>query len=274
MTEPVHEKEFQLTRRVVHRLQRMRHHFLFRRHVAELRRLHGVHTGERCFIIGNGPSLSKLNLAPLKSEITFGTNAIFLNYEAMGFQPNYYCAYDTLLAEDRAAEINALDSGIRFFPQDLVYCLKPRPGVLYVPFHYTWNEAEPHFSRDVSEAVYFRGSVSFMCMQLAYHMGFNRVYLIGMDHNYKRPGHAQGKAFTATDADSDHFHSAYCGKGLRSNPYNVQRVEEAFQLAREVFEADGRKIINATAGGKLEVFPRADYHEVIASVDRKGCERD
>jgi hypothetical protein len=248
-------------------------HRLFTEYCYELGRIKGRHTGQRCFVLGNGPSLNRLDLAPLRDEITFGSNAIFLNFDRMGFETTYYAVYDPVTAEDRADEINRLSGSMRFFPQDLVYCLKPNPGVIYVPFHYNSEEPAPRFSTDASRVVYLDASVTFMCLQLAYYFGCNPVYLIGMDHNYTRPHDTHGPA-VSNGSDPDHFHSDYTGKGKRFNRYRPERVEEAFQLAREVFEADGRQIINATAGGKLEVFPRADYHEVIASVDRKGCERD
>ena len=42
--------------------------------------LKDIHKGERCFIIGNGPSLNKLDLSKIKDEYTFGVNAIYLNH--------------------------------------------------------------------------------------------------------------------------------------------------------------------------------------------------
>ncbi|MFW6157939.1 MAG: 6-hydroxymethylpterin diphosphokinase MptE-like protein [Planctomycetota bacterium] len=261
MTSP-DSKVSSIVRRLARRLQRMRFRRLFRKHLAELRRLRGAHASTRCFIIGNGPSLNKLDLPPLRREITFGTNAIFLNYDRMGFEPTYYCAYDPPLIEDRADEINALTGSTRLFPQDLVYCIKPAPGVVYVPFHYTAEEPEPRFSTDAGKVVYLDASVTLMCLQLAYHFGCDPVYLIGMDHNFTRPQKAEGAA-VSQGADPDHFSSDYIGAGKRFNPYRPERVEESFRLARAAFEADGRRVFNATAGGKLEVFERRDYDDEI-----------
>ena len=41
--------------------------------------LKNKHKGERCFIVCNGPSLTKKDLAKLDGEVTFGTNLIFEN---------------------------------------------------------------------------------------------------------------------------------------------------------------------------------------------------
>ncbi len=40
--------------------------------------MHNIHHGQRCFIIGNGPSLQRTDLTKLKDEFTFGMNRIYL----------------------------------------------------------------------------------------------------------------------------------------------------------------------------------------------------
>ena len=42
---------------------------------------------DRCFVIGNGPSLNKLDMGLLADEVTFGVNGIFLKD---GFKPTFY----------------------------------------------------------------------------------------------------------------------------------------------------------------------------------------
>ena len=41
-------------------------------------RLHNVHRGQRCFIVGNGPSLNQTDLSLLRGEYTFTTNRAYL----------------------------------------------------------------------------------------------------------------------------------------------------------------------------------------------------
>src|SRR4051812_13425127 len=52
-------------------------------------KLRGCHRNQRCFVIGNGPSLAKQDLAPLAGEITFVMNA-FWKHPILdtGWQPN------------------------------------------------------------------------------------------------------------------------------------------------------------------------------------------
>ena len=48
--------------------------------IEKLGALKDKHKGERCFIIGNGPSLKQTDLTKLKNEYTFGLNRIYLAF--------------------------------------------------------------------------------------------------------------------------------------------------------------------------------------------------
>ena len=71
---------------------------------AELKKFHNIHAGERCFLIANGPSLSKTNINLLKNEITFGLNRIYLNYPNMEFKPSYLVCINKLFLEQFSNE--------------------------------------------------------------------------------------------------------------------------------------------------------------------------
>jgi hypothetical protein len=96
-------------------------------------------------------------------------------------------------------------------------------------------------------------------------MGFEEVYLVGMDHNYEKPDHVKtdGDVWLSQGDDPNHFHPDYFGAGYRWHDPMVWRMEIAYQKAREVFEQDGRRIMNATEGGRLEVFDRVRYQDLF-----------
>ncbi len=47
-------------------------------YLIKLRKLYNIHSGKRCFIIGNGPSLKSEDLDKLRDEISFASNGIYL----------------------------------------------------------------------------------------------------------------------------------------------------------------------------------------------------
>ncbi|MCI0854684.1 MAG: hypothetical protein J4N91_09695, partial [Chloroflexi bacterium] len=55
------------------------------------------HRGERCFVIGNGPSLKQTDLSLLKEEFTFGMNRIYMIFAELGFSTTYFLAINTLV---------------------------------------------------------------------------------------------------------------------------------------------------------------------------------
>lgn len=228
-----------------------------------LKQLKNAHRGERAFVIGNGPSLNQMDLRLLKDEITFGVNAIYLNYEKMGFSPTYYVVEDVFVAEDRADEINELQEPIKFFGNYLRYCLEDTQNTLWMNIRVNYDEYDdfPNFSRNAARMLWVGGTVSYLSLQLAYFMGFSEVYLVGFDHSYQIPADARvnGGKILSTSDDPNHFDPSYFGKGYRWHDPNVARMEKSLLKARKEFQLAGRKIFNATAGGNLEVFERVDY---------------
>lgn len=232
-----------------------------------LKKFKNKHAGERCFIIGNGPSLNKLDLSKIKNEYTFGVNAIYTNYEKMGFYPTYYVVEDIFVAEDRCSEINNYNESIKFFGDYLKYCLSPdeKSINMNVIYNYTDYHNFPRFSKNVARKIYVGGTVTYLCIQLAYYMGFKEVYLIGIDHNYIIPKEAkvEGYDILSVSDDPNHFNKDYFGKGKRWHDPMLDRMEKAYKKARIYFEKNSRTINNATAGGKLEIFDRIDYNELF-----------
>jgi hypothetical protein len=218
-------------------------------------------------MLGNGPSLNRCDLGRLRGELTFGVNAIYLNRANMGFDPTYYVVEDEFVAEDRADEINSLRGPAKFFGNYLRYCLLDQPDVTWMNLSMDYGPYPgfPHFSRNAASIVWVGGTVTYVCLQLAYHMGFSDVYLVGFDHSYKIPADAkvEGESITSQSGDPNHFASGYFGKGYRWHDPMVDRMEQAFCRAREEYAASGRHIFNATVGGKLEVFPRVDYNSLF-----------
>ena len=79
-----------------------------RESIRKLSALKDSHRGERCFLIGNGPSLRSTDLSRLKGEFTFGFNRIFLAAAELGFVPSCLVSVNDLVIEQSAAELQAL----------------------------------------------------------------------------------------------------------------------------------------------------------------------
>jgi hypothetical protein len=232
-----------------------------------LSKFENIHNGQRAFVLGNGPSLNKCDLSYLKQEITFGVNSIYLNYDNMGFYPTYYVVEDVFVAEDRKKEINQFNKSVKFFGNYLKYCLDDTGRTIWLNVIVRYDDYKnfPNFSTNAARLIWVGGTVTYICLQLAYYMGFHEIFLIGFDHTYSIPENAiiSGTKIVSTSDDVNHFCAEYFGKGYRWHLPEVQRMEKAYIKAKQYFEKDNRKIYNATAGGQLEVFERVDYQSLF-----------
>jgi hypothetical protein len=100
-------------------------------------------------------------------------------------------------------------------------------------------------------------------MQLAYYMGFTDVVLIGVDHRFAVSGPAH-KVVESAGPDESHFDPNYFGKGFRWQLPDLETSEIAYSLARTTFEKDGRRIVDATAGGALTIFPKLALQKALS----------
>lgn len=216
------------------------------------------HDGDRCFILGNGPSLNNTDLSLLQDEYSFGMNRIYLLFDDMGFFPSYYLAVNTLLIEQCAKDILALNLR-KFISWRARGYLGDDPNVLFLNTDYTGPLS---FTGDMTGRIYEGGTVTFVAMQLAYYMGFREVILVGVDHSFNCGG--QPNTVVVSDGkDTDHFSTAYFPKGFRWQLPDLGTSREAYGLAKAAFDQDGRSILDGTIGGKLDVFRKIDLYNEI-----------
>jgi hypothetical protein len=225
--------------------------------IERLAALKNKHKGERCFIIGNGPSLKQTDLSRLKGEYTLGQNRIYLAFPEMGFPTSYYLSVNDLVIEQCREDIQGLAMP-KFVSWRSRQWLKPQDNLYFIHTTYTGEK----FAKDIRERVWEGGTVTYTSLQVAYFLGFSQVILVGVDHNYVTQGKPNATVVSEGD-DPNHFHPGYFGKGFRWQLPDLVQWEEAYRLARRTYEADGRQVIDATVGGKLRVFPRVAYESLF-----------
>jgi hypothetical protein len=238
----------------------------------EIKKFKNKYKGKRCFIIGNGPSLNLHDLSLLEGEYSFGVNSLFYKHESDGFLPSFYMVEDNHVINDNFEQIDSFHPKVhRFFPTNYKGLIKQRSNTSFFRMNRGFYEKRspnyhvPRFSKDFSERGYCGQSVTMMNLQLAYYMGFSKVYLIGMDFSYDIPESAivSGNDIESTEDDVNHFHPDYFGKGKKWHDPQLEQVLANYLNCKINYELDGRKIFNATVGGKLELFQRIDYYSLF-----------
>jgi len=223
-----------------------------------LKAVASAYQGERCVIIGNGPSLRNTDLSLIKDEFTFGLNRIYLNYETMGYQTSCLVCVNHHVMDQWGPEFDALNIP-KYFDWKARGFVRPDAQTTFFR-----SVTGPKFSTCIPEEGLWQGAtVTYAAMQLAYHMGFSQVILIGVDHSFVTQGPAH-QLVTSEGDDPNHFHPDYFGKGSRWQLPDLETSEIAYGLARKQFESSGRRIVDATIGGKLTVLPKSDLRSLLS----------
>lgn len=207
------------------------------------------HAAQTCLIIGNGVSLRDVPLEFLRKYPSFGTNRIFL---LKGFTPTYYVAINPLVVSQNIEQIKRINSVNKFIRKDQS---RKIPGAIPLTSVYFLT-----FSKSPDKYVYEGYTVTYVCMQLAYWMGFTKALLVGIDHRYSFIGKPNKKVI-ANSEDVNHFDKTYFSDGMQWNNPDLENSEESYRLARGVFEKAGRSIINLTEGTALDVFEKGSIND-------------
>jgi len=215
-----------------------------------------------CFIIGNGSSLNSTDLDLLQKEYTFGLNGIAVIFPKTKWRPTFFVGVNY------------------YFDKKYPNLYEPMMLAIEEARHsFIWNEHAPirddvtpmnctlgHLSSeeiDLScwsdnpiEWVGKPGTSSFVALQIAVWLGFNPIYLLGFDGNYKPeingdPNHIEGYPRPSTKPALDKYEEI-----------NLGHVK-AHEIAKKICDRKGIKIFNATRNGHLNVYQRILLEEVV-----------
>ena len=240
----------------------------------KLHQLRDRHRGETVVIIGNGPSLNDTDLSLLEGHVTIGVNSIFLAADRLPGPLTYYMVEDQAVFRENTEAIKSYVAGTKIFPSNYRQAFTDEEvddDTVFFRMNAgfygrgTGTYCHPRFSTDASQRIFCGQSVTIANLQLAYWMGAQRVVLIGMDFSYSIPSDAErrGDVIVSKSDDPNHFDPTYFGAGKTWHDPKLDRVLVNYRLAGEVYRASGREIINATVGGKLEVFPRMPLGQAL-----------
>lgn len=220
----------------------------------ELTKFKGLHKGKRCFVIGNGPSLRIADLETLqkKHEICFASNGIFCAYDKTIWRPDYYVISDFIRYKDSyniIKEFSASGVFVRSFYNMLDMEYAPGTNI----FNAIVKRDEIEFSMDLAEGIFSGGTVTYHMLQIAAYMGFEKIYLLGVDFSFDK----------LSGAGSNHFDPKYEEQFSVKDIFYHDENLLAYQMAENFSRKNGFRIYNATRGGKLEVFERVNFDKLM-----------
>jgi hypothetical protein len=237
--------------------------------------LRNIHTGKRCFIIGNGPSISLQDLLPLRDEISIVVSSFYRHPDAKTINPAYWVMADPLIWEKPdecffPAFKFAFDMGVSpklFVPIggfSFFAGINTGAPINHHFFHYdTQKKIDTIIDFSVGIPPYGQ-NVIIVCLMLAYYLGCNPIYFIGCDHDFMNASEEQYR-----NLEIKHF---YNNPDVSKKKLSMKWDQFCNAKQRMYYEYDqlkqyaflwGFDVYNATLGGYFDTFPRVQYDSLF-----------
>ncbi len=239
----------------------------------ENRALHNKHRGQRCFILGNGPSLSSHNLHALGSEVTFAMNGFWRHPAAMAMQPDYYVFADPVFFDGSRPSWQFLTSMHRVIqtsnflaPWTAAHMIRANASLPLDRTHFIASagilrSAKP-FDVDLTRTIPAINNCAQLAILAALYMGCSKIYLLGMEHDWLAQ---QGKETHFYAAKTLENHAIAHGERRRYADLMKDALElwQGYEVLRQCAALRRVEIVNCTRGGFLDVFERTHYEEAL-----------
>ncbi len=233
-------------------------------HHRRLKSLKGKYEGLRCFIVGNGPSLSLDDLKIIEKEHCFGFNRILEVFDKTSWRPEFYFVLDRKIVKFISDNINKVDAKYKF----LHFMaggkgIKADSATFFVCHDWRYVVRKNSFvktkmSKDISRYISVNYSVASAAIEIAIYLGFKEIILIGVDNKYSHWIDKHGKMHIDNIDDykltKPHDFASIC---------HIDALNSCYEFYRKYADANGIKIYNATRGGCLEAFERKELEELL-----------
>jgi hypothetical protein len=229
------------------------------------------HRGARIFILCNGPSVKQQKIRPLKDELVISVSSGYLHPEYTDIAPRYHCVpqitYGLMTRTDVVAWFREMHD--RLGEATLILSeteeplvreegLFPGRDVRYVQLKGLFSDLSPGKIPDLTAPVPGVQSVPILALMLAMYMGGDKLYLLGTDHDHFRSGEykyfyeptvLKGKDISVDEKDR-------LRGGWFAEFSALAVLWSQYRSVKEIANANGIEIFNATHGGELDEFPR------------------
>lgn len=232
------------------------------------------HVGTRCFVIGAGSSVKEQDISKLEGEFVISVSNTFVHPDFPRIRPRYHAlppllrGHGQLHSEENfvgwlqvmekatdGAELFMHIGDRKLVEQNGLFKKRPMHWVEYV------HERTEHFEDSIDlmrlPPIW---SVSELAITVAVYLGFDKIYLVGIDHDW-----FNGPLVYFYDHTKEH--------ALRPNENDLSFADSEFQMRRHAYIfkkykylfAMKKNIYNANANPRhyLDVFPKVDFDSLF-----------
>jgi hypothetical protein len=238
-------------------------------------KFHNLHQGERIVIIGNGPSIKETDLTRIRDARKMVVHNFYLHKDYEVINPDYYCfaklnkteKINDAFYSELISQIGQKSASPQFFfhiaDKQLIEQCRDFQDKAVNYMHLANLELELYEDVDITNQMLAGQSVPVDCIQLALYMGFREIYLVGVEHSdilTRQYGYFYDRSESIIgDKDMGVKPNNETTADFRKYLRVYGRLWQQYERLKELAENKGVKIVNATKGGLLDVFERADY---------------
>lgn len=231
------------------------------------------HTGKRCFVLGGGSSINQQDLKKLQGEFVISVSNTFVHPEIPNIRPKYHVvppiigSHGGIYEEERFINwLREMDAGT--FNAELVFDIWDKS---LIEDNNLFKNRTIHWVEYAADSAYNQKpidlsrippvwSVSETAITLAVHLGFDEIYLIGIDHDW-------------FNGPMVYFYDKKTKHAMSPNESDIPFVDSEFQMRRHAnifkkykyLQSLRKNIYNANANPNhyLDVFPKVEFESLF-----------
>jgi len=179
-------------------------------------------------------------------------NRAYLSFDDWGFIPKYHVCINGQVIQQFSKDLENI-SAHKFYNRFYrnVFSKKTNINFLYLGLKLT-DKVINKFSSAFSSG----GTVTFVSIQLAMLLGYKKILIVGMDHNFTNVGKANELAVMKSD-DENHYRNDYFPKGISWEYPDLKRSELGYKKLNDFASDNKIKIIDCTINGKCNIFNKS-----------------
>ena len=251
------------------------------------KRYYNSHTGERCFILGNGPSLKDVNLGLLENEFTFTVNNfslvegyekvkpnvhLWIDYSFYEMRNDQKYDHDELMTNyKRISELNPI-----CFMVDVAYDFVKKYDLDKILNVNYFSVIDPLDSKvrsqfDLSRAISPYSTVVQYAVSIAVYMGFKEIYLLGCDStnivsiiNSAMNIRSENMHAYKNDDVNERYKELLNHWSMSDVFYDQYVLFEGYKTLKDECDKRGVKLINCSSKTLINELPRKSLTEVLS----------
>lgn len=248
-----------------------------------------THRGERCFIVGNGPSIKQQDLSLLKDEIVFCVNQCVRNEQFTAMNPQYYVCVDKNLFNidlEKQEDVELLNTYKKLADIEDLECFFPLEEKVHFIEKFKLNDIintnyiiqrtqffEGYKSKiDLSKPLPIFGTVVQVAITIAIYMGFSEIYLLGCDetgivvtiNSALKKDNSAMYSYSVSNNENLRMENMVERCGFESYCSSYLYLIQVFRRMNSYCKERNIFLCNCSAESVIDSLPRMKYEDVLS----------